>query len=211
MSKGRFITLEGPDGSGKSTQIRLLGEYLTEKGLDVVYTREPGGTRIGEKIRDITLDPENGEMDPLTEAMLYASSRAQHVAEIIRPALEAGRTVLCDRYVDSSIAYQGYGRGLGEIVACVNDLAVGGLGPDLTLFIDIPPASCFERFGQGGGDRDRMESEDIAYHEAVYEGYLRLAADHPHRVRRVDGSREVGAISDEIRTIVDTFSRSGIK
>jgi dTMP kinase len=208
MTRGRFITFEGPDGSGKSTQIRLLGEYLSGKGLDIVYTREPGGTRIGEKIRDITLDPENAEMDPLTEAMLYASSRAQHVAEIIRPALDAGRAVLCDRYVDSSIAYQGYGRGLGEIVACVNDLAVGGVRPDLTIFIDIAPASCFERIGQSGGDR--MESEDLSYHEAVYNGYLRLAADHPDRVRRVDGSREIIAVRDEIREIVDSFDWDGI-
>jgi dTMP kinase len=208
MSEGRFITFEGPDGSGKSTQTRLLGEYLSGKGFDIVYTREPGGTRIGEKIRDITLDPGNTEMDPLTEAMLYASSRAQHVAEIIRPALEAGCTVLCDRYVDSSIAYQGYGRGLGEIVARVNDLAVDGVKPDLTIFIDIPPASCFERIGQGG---DRMESEGLSYHEAVYRGYLRLAADDPDRVKSVDGSREVCVVRDDIRTIVDRFDWDGIK
>ncbi|MDR1292178.1 MAG: dTMP kinase [Clostridiales Family XIII bacterium] len=208
MSRGRFITFEGPDGSGKSTQIRLLGGYLMKKGIDVVYTREPGGTRIGEKIRYIILDPENSEMDPLTEAMLYAASRAQHVAEVIRPALYEGRTVLCDRYIDSSIAYQGYGRGLGEIVSCVNDLAVGGLGPDLTIFIDIAPASCFERIGRSDGDR--IESEDITYHEAVYKGYLRLAADHPDRVRRVDGSRDVRAVRDDIRTIVDLMDWDGI-
>jgi dTMP kinase len=209
MSKGRFITFEGPDGSGKSTQIRLLGEYLSGKGLDIVYTREPGGTRIGEKIRNITLDPENTEMDPLTEAMLYASSRAQHVAEIIRPALEAGRTVLCDRYVDSSIAYQGYGRGLGETVACVNDIAVGDVKPDLTIFIDIPPTSCFERIGQSGGDR--MESEDISYHEAVYKGYLRLAIGHPDRIRRVDGLQEITSVRDDIRAIADLFDWDGTK
>jgi dTMP kinase len=205
MSRGLFITLEGPDGSGKSTQIRLLGEYLEGKGLDVVYTREPGGTRIGEKIREIILDRENSEMNPLAEAMLYASSRAQHVAEIILPALEAGRTVLCDRYVDSSIAYQGYGRGLSKIVSEINSLAFGGAMPDLTIFIDIPPASCFERIGGKGGDR--IESEDIAYHKDVYEGYLSLMAEHPSRVKRVDGAGDIFAVRDDIRKIADDFMR----
>ncbi|MDR1496095.1 MAG: dTMP kinase [Clostridiales Family XIII bacterium] len=205
--KGLFITFEGPDGSGKSTQVRLLGAYLTEQGFDPVLTREPGGTRIGEKIRDIILDQGNAEMDALTESLLYAASRAQHVAEVIRPALDAGCAVLCDRYVDSSIAYQGCGRGLGSIVADINSLAVGGVVPDLTILIDIDPEACFDRIGkrvirEGG---DRMESEDLAYHRAVYDGYLELASLHPDRVKRVDGNGGVDAVSDDVRKVVNAF------
>jgi dTMP kinase len=207
MKKGLFITFEGPDGSGKSTQLNLLGKYMESRGFDVVCTREPGGTRIGEKIRDIILDPASSEMDPVTEAMLYAASRAQHVAEVIRPALDAGRAVLCDRYVDSSIAYQGYGRGVGALVEEVNAFAVGGLEPDLTILLDIAPEVCFERIGKrmAGGGGDRMESESIAYHRSVYAAYLDLASRRPDRIRRVDGERGIGAVRDDIREIVTAF------
>jgi len=201
MSRGLFITFEGPDGSGKSTQVRLLGEYLKELGHDVVCTREPGGSRIGEKIRDVILDTENMEMDALTEAMLYASSRAQHVAEVIRPALEQGRIVLCDRYVDSSIAYQGYGRNLGDIVEEINALAVAGIVPDLTILLDIPPEVCFERIGRTDGDR--IESEDMTYHRRVYEAYLDLSKKHADRIKRIDGARGIEAVQGDIRMIAD--------
>jgi dTMP kinase len=211
MKRGLFITFEGPDGSGKSTQVRLLGEYLEERGFAVVYTREPGGTRIGEKIRDIILDPASAEMDSLTESLLYAASRAQHVAQVIRPALEAGRVVLCDRYVDSSIAYQGYGRGVGDTVARVNEFAVNGVTPDLTILLDIAPEDCFERIGgrmaEGGGDR--IESESLDYHRAVYAAYLALASLHSDRIRRVDGARSEEAVRDDIRRVVDAFLKGG--
>jgi dTMP kinase len=209
MNRGAFITFEGPDGSGKSTQIRLLADHLKEHGHDVVLTREPGGTRIGERIRDLILDRGCAEMDPLTEALLYAASRAQHAAEVIRPALEAGRTTLCDRFVDSSIAYQGYGRGLGDVVRQVNELALGGLAPDLTILMDIPPEACFERIGRSGGDR--IESEAIAYHRLVYDAYLTLAERYPARIRRVDAARPPEEIQDEIRAITDAFFGSGAK
>jgi dTMP kinase len=202
MSRGIFITLEGPDGSGKSTQLAYLRELLESMGLDVVCTREPGGTHIGEKIRDIILDAKHMEMAPITEAMLYASSRAQHVAEVIRPALFAGRVVLCDRYVDSSIAYQGYGRGLGEVVTDINALAVGDAAPDLTILIDIPPADCFERIGHGG---DRIESEALAYHQSVYDGYLRIASADPARVKLVNGARDRESVRGDIAKLVEDF------
>ncbi|MDR0520002.1 MAG: dTMP kinase [Clostridiales Family XIII bacterium] len=201
MRRRAFISFEGPDGSGKSTQLRLLGERLEALGLDVVYTREPGGTRIGEKIRDLTLDTENSEMDPLTEAMLYAASRAQHVAEVILPQLELDRIVLCDRYIDSSIAYQGYGRGLGDIAYSINTLAVGGLMPDLTILVDAPPETCFGRIGRT--DADRMESEDMAYHRRVYEAYLDIAGKHPERIKTVNGMQSEEAVQSDIREIVE--------
>jgi dTMP kinase len=203
MSRGAFITFEGPDGSGKSTQIRLLADYLKERGHDVVMTREPGGTRIGERIRDLILDRGSAEMDPLTEALLYAASRAQHAAEVIRPALEVGRTTLCDRFVDSSIAYQGYGRGLGDVVRQVNEAALGGLAPDLTILMDIPPEACFERIGRTGGDR--IESEAIAYHRLVYDAYLTLAEQNPVRIHRVGAARPPDIIHKDIRAITDAF------
>ena len=140
MEKGLFITVEGGDGSGKTTQLAFIKEYLTEKGEDVLFTREPGGTALGEKIRSVILDPANKEMVPMTESLLYAASRAQLVSEVIRPALAAGRTVVCDRYVDSSIAYQGYARGLGESVTTINGYAIGDCIPDATILIKVDPA-----------------------------------------------------------------------
>jgi len=135
MKKGYFISFEGGDGAGKSTQINKLKEYCEKQGYDVVLTREPGGTDIGEKIRQIILDPENSKMADMTEAFLYAASRAQHVEEVIKPAIEAGRIVICDRFVDSSIAYQGYGRGLGECVGIINEYAVNTYMPYVTFLL----------------------------------------------------------------------------
>ena len=144
MKKGLFITIEGPDGSGKSTQIEKLRVYLEKKGYKAILTREPGGTEISEKIRNIILDKNNKEMNNMTEALLYAASRAQHVAEVIKPALEMGETVICDRFIDSSIAYQGYGRGIGEPVRVINEYAVAGCMPDITFLLKLDP-----RIGKG--------------------------------------------------------------
>lgn len=197
MNKGIFITFEGPDGSGKTTQINKLGDYLKEKGFDVLITREPGGTRISENIRSIILNPDNSEMDPMTEALLYSASRSQHVAEKIKPALEKGYIVLCDRFMDSSIAYQGYARGLGDCIRVINEYAVMGVQPDITFFLDLPAEAGIAR-AEKRRNLDRLEQEDISFHEAVYEGYLKLAEIYQDRYIRIDASRSIDEIFDNI-------------
>ena len=172
--KGLFIAFEGPDGCGKSTQIRFLNEYLVGLGLEVVATREPGGSPIAEKIREVILDCANTGMAPLTEALLYAAARAEHVRQVIAPAIEAGKIVLCDRFVDSSIAYQGYGRGLGETVWRINEPAVDGYMPDVTIFMNVPPERAFARMNEHK-QYDRLENEDISFHQRVYEAYVELS------------------------------------
>jgi dTMP kinase len=172
--RGLFITFEGADGCGKSTQLRFLAEYLEEQGVSVVCTREPGGCPVSEKIRGIVLGVGN-EMDAVTEAMLYAASRAAHVRQVIRPALDAGQVVLCDRFIHSSLAYQGYGRELGvELVSQINAPAVDGCMPDATVFINIPPERAFERMNEHKV-YDRLESEDIAFHRRAYDGFTELS------------------------------------
>ncbi len=195
--KGIFISFEGPDGSGKSTQIRLFSQYLKDSGFDVVLTREPGGTPISEKIRSIILDPENEEMDGMTEALLYAASRAQHVAQLIKPALDEGKVVLTDRFMDSSIAYQGYARGLGDKIRIINEYAIGGVHPDLTFFIDISPEEGLKRAGRRN-KLDRLEKESIAFHNAVYEGYRALFDIYRDRYVIIDGSKSIDAVSKDV-------------
>ncbi|MBO5516991.1 MAG: dTMP kinase [Firmicutes bacterium] len=202
--KGFFITFEGPDGSGKTTQIRLLEQYCKDKGYEVVLTREPGGTPISEAIRSLLLDPSHKEMDGVTEALLYAASRAQHVAEKIRPALEKGCVVLCDRFMDSSIAYQGYARGLGDDVRVINEFAVQGTQPDITFFMDLPAAAGKARVA-AARDLDRLEQEDLSFHNAVYEGYLQLAQIYPQRYVRIDASRSIEQVASEIRERFDEY------
>lgn len=172
---GLFITFEGADGCGKSTQIRFLAEYLEEIGVSVVRTREPGGSLVAEKIRVILLDKENAEMDAMTEALLYAAARAEHVRKVIRPALESGKVVLCDRFVHSSYAYQGYGRELGlPLVKQINEPAVDGCMPDVTVFINVPPERAFSRMNENK-ERDRLEIEDIAFHQRMFDGFTALS------------------------------------
>ena len=180
--KGYFITLEGCEGSGKSTQLKKLEEFLKESGVDFIFTREPGGTPIAEQIRKIILDGNNTEMCDETEALLYASSRVQHIKEKILPAKSQGKIVICDRYIDSSFAYQAYARGLGmDFVKGVNVFAVENCMPDLTLFLDISPEDAFAR--KGGADKDdRLEQSGIEFHKKVYQGYKTLANDNPERI-----------------------------
>lgn len=177
--KGKFVTFEGCEGSGKSTQLKLLSNYLTESGIDFIMTREPGGGAIAEDIRRIILNSDYSEMCGECEALLYAAARIQHLKEKVAPALEAGRLVICDRYVDSSLAYQGYARGLGaEFVERVNSFALENFQPDLTVFLDISPDAAFER-KHGVDENDRMELLGMDFHRRVYEGYKSLLGKYP--------------------------------
>lgn len=200
-AQGIFISMEGPDGSGKSTQIKLLCQYLKELGYDVVLTREPGGTLIGEKIRGIILDTEHNEMADRAEALLYAASRAQHVDQVIKPALEAGQLVVCDRFIDSSIVYQGYGRALGDFVRVINEYAVDGCMPDKTLLLLLNPQAGKDRIARK--EQDRLELLDISFHEKVYQGYLALMKLYPDRIVAIDAKGSINEIAREIRGQVD--------
>lgn len=200
--KGKFITFEGCDGCGKSTQLGLLSEYLTANNVPHLFTREPGGGKISEAIRGILLNGKNTEMTDECEALLYAASRAQHIDEKIRPALEEGKLVVCDRYVDSSFAYQAYARGLGfDFVAKINAYALDGYLPDVTFFINLSPADAFKR-KHGADENDRMEQAGFAFHQKVYEGYLELAKKYPERYVVLDGKATIEEIANNVRTIL---------
>ncbi len=200
MCKGLFITVEGTDGSGKTTQIKLMEEFLKAAGNDVVLSREPGGTEISETIRNLILDPGNKDISPLTEMLLYAAARAQHVFQVIRPSLESGKCVICDRFVDSSYAYQGCGRGVDlKTVADVNRAAVDGVVPDITFFLDIDPRLAIERRIKSTG-ADRIEQEKMDFHMRVYEGYRKMALLYPDRIKTIDASKSIEEISLQIKT-----------
>ena len=200
MKKGLFITFEGPDGSGKSTQISRLKKRLESLHISTVLTREPGGTLIGEKIREIILDVDHTEMDHLTEALLYAAARSQHVSQVIQPAIDGGEAVICDRFMDSSIAYQGFGRGLGDQVRVINEYAVRGLVPDLTFLLLLDPALGKKRIHR---DYDRLEKEEDEFHQKVYQGYMQLAAAFPERVVAIDAAKSILEIEEEINRHFD--------
>lgn len=179
MVRGRFITFEGCEGSGKSTQLKLLSAYLDKEGIPYVTTREPGGSPIAEDIRKIILDGKNMAMCDECEAMLYAASRIQHIKEKVLPALEAGKLVICDRFIDSSLAYQGFARGLGfDYIAEINKKAFELCTPDLTIFFDITPDKAFER-KHGADPSDRIELQGASFHGRVYEGYMQLLQKYP--------------------------------
>ena len=197
MERGIFISIEGPDGSGKSTQIENIKKFFADKNLEIVFTREPGGSAIGDRIREILLDNNCKEMDYMTEAMLYAASRAQHVAQVIKPDLESGKIVICDRFVDSSIAYQGYGRKLGDAVAVINSYAVAGCMPDVTFLMKLDPGIGKSRVSSRNQE-DRLESEKVAFHQEVYNGYLQIEKENPDRIFGIDASRGIEEIRDDI-------------
>ena len=209
MSQGIFITMEGPDGSGKSTQIALLKEYLEKEGYDVLITREPGGTAISEAIREVILNKDVQEMSPVTEMLLYASARAQLIHEVVGPALEKGQAVISDRFVDSSLVYQGIARGLGvEKVYEVNLNAIGKYMPDVTFLLDLPAEVGIAR-KKGQKDLDRMELESLEFHKSVAQGYRDMAARFPERIKSVDATRPVEEISDLIiREVSDILKKN---
>lgn len=194
---GLFVTFEGPEGSGKTTQIQLLADALRQRGLDVLTTREPGGTRIGNAIRALLLDSAHTEMDPRAEALLFNAARAQIVGEVIRPALAEGKVVVCDRYADSTLAYQGYGHGQSiDALRRLGDFATGGLVPDLTVYLDIEVEEGLRRKQSQDADAEwnRMEEKALAFHQAVRTGYHRLAAAEPARWLVVDATQPVDTV-----------------
>ncbi len=195
---GLFITMEGTDGAGKTTQINMLKTYLEDKGFKVVCVREPGGTHIGEKIREIIIDKDNGEMHQMTEAMLYAAARAQLVQEVILPALKDGNIVISDRFVDSSLVYQGYARGMGERrIRSLNRYAVDDLEPDITFFLRLKPHDGLKRKAEQA-ELDRIESESFNFHHRVYDGYVSLARRNKNRIKMLDALKSREELHSEI-------------
>jgi dTMP kinase len=202
--KGIFISFEGPDGAGKSTQIKLLKEHLEKSGFDVLITREPGGTPISEKIRNVILDPENKEMSDVCEAFLYAAARAQLVHQIIIPALNDGKVVIADRFVDSSLVYQGIARGLGEdMIENINRHAIQGQEPDVTFLITVSPEVGLSR-KKGDGKLDRLEQENILFHKKVLKGYNDIKNKY-ERIVPLDGTLEIEELQSLIRKRVDSI------
>lgn len=200
MMKGLFITFEGIDGCGKSTQCELLKDYLNDNGKDFIFVREPGGTVIGERIREILLDKKNSQMTARTELMLFEAARAQITDEVIRPALEEGKTVICDRFFDSSSAYQGMARGMGmDFVDGLNMAATGGLKPDVTFFFDISAEEALKRRGKRGEASDRIELAGIKFQEDVRKGYLELAKNSGGRIVTIDAAKGIEEIFEVIK------------
>ncbi|NLW29428.1 MAG: dTMP kinase [Erysipelothrix sp.] len=205
MKKGHFITFEGPDGSGKTTISTLVYEQLKHRGYDVIYTREPGGIRIAEKIRDLILDPENTEMDAKTEALLYAASRRQHLVEKIIPNINSGRIVISDRFVDSSLAYQGVGRNIGiENVYNLNMFAIEGHMPELTIFLDIDASEGLKRISKREY-KDRLDQEDLSFHLKVSSGYELIKERYKDRMILFDATKPIDALSLEVTNYIDQW------
>lgn len=206
--KGIFITLEGPEGSGKSTQLERLSAYLNRKGLEVLCTQDPGGTGIGEKLREVLLSPRNRGMSSLTELLLYLASRAQLVEEVLRPALAQGKVVISARFSDSSLAYQGYGRGLDkQLIRKMNQVATADLKPDLTILLDIDIPRGLKR-ARAGSNGDRLEQEERQFHQRVREGYIKLAKRDPKRIKMVKVEGSIAKVQAEIRQHVDELLKT---
>lgn len=202
MAKGLFITFEGADGCGKTTQMNLLKDYLQDNGFDIVVTREPGGKGLGENLREILLNYD-GVVSDRCEAFLYLADRAQNVDITVRPAVEAGKIVLCDRHIDSSVAYQGYGRMQDiEKIKELNHLATGDLKPDLTIVFDIDIETSMKRIG---AQKDRMESAGVEFYNRVRNGYLQLAKQEPERIKVIDSTKSIDAVFEQVLMVVNKF------
>jgi len=212
---GTFVTFEGVDGSGKSVQTEALTESLRNQGYSVLSSREPGGTPVAEQIRKILLDPQMGSMAWSTEVLLYLASRAEHVASVLRPALEQGQIVICDRFLDSTLAYQAFGRdgGDGDLASALqairraNELSTGGIGPELTFLLDLDPAEGLSRTRGAGRTPDRLEGEGLAFLQRVRAGFLQLAEEEPERIVVMDGARSLSEIAEEVLSITLTHLR----
>ncbi len=206
---GILITFEGIDYSGKTTQAKKLFNYLKRKGHKVVFLREPGGEKISESIRQVLLSSRNAGMSPLTELLLYIASRAQLVSKVILPALKQGKIVICDRFYDSTLAYQGYGRGLGKkTIEYLNKISVSGLKPDLTFLIDIPLRVFMLRMRKNNRKKDRIEKEKIVFYKKVRKGYLRIAEKNKKRFRVIDGSGEIKEVWDKVQQMADSLLKT---
>lgn len=198
-----FITLEGPDGSGKSSQMNPLAEYLQKEGYDVLETREPGGTEIGDQVRQVIMDLKNKSMYPASEILLFQASRAQLVREVIRPALADGKVVLCDRYADSTLAYQGYGHQTDmQMLTRIVEFATGGLKPDLTLYIDIDAEEGLRRRSEGDGEWNRMDDYAVEFHKRVRAGYHEMMAAEPKRWVEIDGGQTPADVQKKLQEAV---------
>ncbi|WP_409296395.1 dTMP kinase [Peribacillus sp. SCS-26] len=213
MDQGIFITFEGPEGAGKTTILKMLGEDLESSGKKVLLTREPGGIPIAEQIRKVILDTDNTKMDPRTEALLYAAARRQHLVEKVFPALKNGYIVLCDRFIDSSLAYQGYARGLGiEEVRSINEFAIEGIWPHATFYFDIDPRAGLERINSNNGrEINRLDSESLEFHQKVKEGYLKIISQDPERFQIIEAEKELDNVfrqtKDKLSGIVNRHTK----
>lgn len=205
MQEGLFITFEGPDGCGKTTQMNLLAQYFEKKGKKVVLTREPGGKGLGEKVREILLNYD-GEVSDRCESFLFLADRAQNIDIIVKPAVKQGEIVLCDRHIDSTVAYQGYGRGLDiNKINMLNNLATGGKKPDLTFVFDVDVETSMKRVGK---EKDRMESAGIEFHNRVRNGYLELATQEPDRIKVLDATKTIEEIHEKVIEIIENFHKN---
>ena len=207
MNKGKFIVFEGGEGSGKSTMIEKIYSFLTANNIECIKTREPGGIKISEQIRSVILDINNCEMDSKTEALLYAAARRQHLVEKVIPALDAGKFVLCDRFVDSSLAYQGYARGIGiDAIYEINKFAIGSNKPDISILFDIDPIEGLKRINKDPSrEVNRLDEEKIEFHEKVREGYNKILEISDRKIVKIDASKTIDEVFDEVKSIIEDF------
>lgn len=207
MKKGYFITLEGNEGAGKSSIVEMAAQYLSSKGLEVITSREPGGIAIAEQIRSVILDKNNTMMDGRTEALLYAAARRQHYIEKISPSLQDGKTIICDRFIDSSLAYQGHARGLGiDEILSINEFAVDGMFPDLTLYLDVDPEIGLQRIRENENrEVNRLDLESLSFHHKVREGYLEVVNRFPERIVKINANEQLDAVFEEVKRVFDQY------
>lgn len=207
MDRGYFITAEGNEGAGKSSIVTMASQYLAEKGIEVVTSREPGGIAIAEQIRSVILDNNNTMMDGRTEALLYAAARRQHYIEKIVPTLNQGKTIICDRFIDSSLAYQGHARGLGiDDILAVNEFATDNLFPDLTLYLDVDPELGLQRIMENERrEVNRLDLESMSFHQKVREGYLEVLKRFPQRIVKINANENLENVFQQVKTVLDQF------